>query len=110
MNSATRLAYLLLALAGVAALGVLFFFDPAEHAFYPRCPLHALTGRQCPTCGGLRAAHLLLHGRFRDAFALNPALLGVLPVAALFLSPIRSRAPSLPWVALAALCALAFLR
>ena len=28
----------------------------------------------CPLCGGLRAAHALLHGRVLDAVALNPFL------------------------------------
>ena len=62
------LAYTLLALFALASLLLLFLFDPSTHAFYPPCPLHALTGLDCPTCGGLRAAHLLLHGHLRAAF------------------------------------------
>jgi hypothetical protein len=101
-----QLAALLLALAALATLALLFFLDPAAHAFYPRCPLHALTGLACPTCGGLRAAHLLLHGDFRAAYTLNPFLFYALPVALLFaLPPVRRRIPALPWLALAALLA-----
>jgi hypothetical protein len=39
---------------------------------------HALTGLQCPGCGGLRAAHQLLHGHLAAAWQLNPlVVLGV---------------------------------
>ena len=102
----TRFAWLLLGLGGAAALAALFFLDPAAHDFYPRCPLHLLTGLDCPACGGLRAAHLLLHGNIRAAYALNSFLFYALPVAALFLiRPLRVRARGLPWAALAALLA-----
>ena len=60
------------ALAIAAAL--LYLYDPAVSALYPSCPLRALTGLLCPLCGGLRAAHALLHGRVVEAVALNPFL------------------------------------
>jgi hypothetical protein len=63
----------------VAAL-VLFSFDPSTHRFYPRCTFHALTGLDCPGCGGLRAAHQLLHGNFVLAFRFNPLLVAGLPL------------------------------
>lgn len=98
----TWLVHGLLALSALGAGLVLFFCDPAAHGFYPRCPLHSLTGLDCPTCGGLRAAHLLLHGRFRAAFALNPFLFFALPAAALFfLRPALARPRWVPWAALA---------
>ena len=60
----------------------------------------------CPTCGGLRAVHRLLHGEFRAAYALNPFLFWFLPVAGLLaVRPLRARAPWLLWAALAALIA-----
>ncbi len=68
----------LMALVGI--LAVLFLFDPAQHGFYPRCALKASTGFDCPGCGGLRAAHQLLHGQVRAAFALNPLLVVSLPL------------------------------
>ena len=96
--------HLLLALFALAAAVLLFLFDPATHSFYPRCPLHALTGLDCPTCGTLRAVHLLLHGNFRAAYALNPFLFLALPLAGLILvRPLRRRIPLLPWFALAIL-------
>lgn len=67
----------------VLAIGVsaLFFFDPAEYGFYPRCPMFAITGWTCAGCGMLRALHSLLHGDFVRALRLNPYL----PVLAMFL-------------------------
>jgi hypothetical protein len=42
------------------------------------CPLHALTGIPCPTCGATRAASALAHGNVVAAFAWNPlATLGL---------------------------------
>lgn len=54
-------------------------FDPADTAFFPRCPVHAATGWQCAGCGAQRAIHALLHGRFALAWSLNPLLPLVLP-------------------------------
>ena len=68
--------------AGVAA--VLFLFNPSEHGFFPRCYFRAVTGWDCPGCGGLRAAHQLLHGEVRAAFALNPLLVLALPLVGCF--------------------------
>ena len=101
-----RIACAILALSALGAAAVLFFFDPAAHAFYPACPLHSLTGLDCPACGGLRAAHRLLHGHFRAAFALNPFLFFALPVVALFgIRPALARPRWVPWAALAILAA-----
>ena len=58
-----------------AAATLIYFYDPASTPFYPSCPLRALTGLLCPLCGGLRAAHALLHGHVLDAVALNPFLI-----------------------------------
>lgn len=69
-------------LGAVAALVVLYRFAPTEHRFYPQCPLHVLTGWDCPGCGGLRAAHALLHGEVRAAFQFNPLLFLLAPAFA----------------------------
>ena len=66
---------------GLVWLGLLFLFDPAQYGFYPRCQFQQMTGLDCPGCGGLRAAHQMLHGHFRAAFALNPLLVVLSPVA-----------------------------
>ena len=102
----TRLAWFLLALCGIAAAVLLYIFDPTTTSYYPPCPLHSLTGLDCPTCGGLRAAHQLLHGHVRTAFALNPILFFALPIAGLFLiRPALARPRWVPWAALAILIA-----
>jgi hypothetical protein len=36
--------------------------DPNEPGHYPLCPTKALTGLDCPGCGGLRATHALVSG------------------------------------------------
>jgi hypothetical protein len=43
------------------------------------CPFRAMTGWDCPLCGGTRMGAALLHGDVLAAFAYNPvALIGVL--------------------------------
>ena len=43
------------------------------------CPFRALTGWDCPLCGGTRRGDALLHGDIRTAFEFNPlALVGML--------------------------------
>ena len=75
--------YCLIAACGaIAAALLLYFFAPDQHAFYPRCLFHAITGLQCPGCGGLRAAHRLLHGDLAGAWRLNPLLIMGVPIAA----------------------------
>ena len=78
----------LAALAMAAAVGglvVLYCFAPERYPIYPRCVFHALTGLDCPGCGGLRAAHRLLHGDVAGAFAFNPLLVLLSPVLGWFL-------------------------
>src|SRR3954470_8422522 len=66
---------LIIGALGIALGGaVLFLFDPAQNAFYPTCMLHRTTGLLCPGCGGLRAAHQLLHGNIRASLQYNPLL------------------------------------
>jgi len=68
-------------LAGAAAfLALLFFFAPDRHAFYPRCVFYSLTGLQCPGCGGLRAAHHLMHGDLAVAFRYHPLFVALAPL------------------------------
>jgi hypothetical protein len=69
------------AVAAGAAVAVLFVFDPSTAGFFPVCPLHLMTGLQCPGCGGLRATHQLFHGHFAASWRLNPFVIGLAPVA-----------------------------
>ncbi len=42
-----------------------------------------LTGFDCPACGGQRAVHALLHGKFAEAIAYNPFMVLSVPYALL---------------------------
>jgi hypothetical protein len=42
-------------------------FPPDGFPWYPACPLHALTGLECPLCGGTRALASLANGHWIDA-------------------------------------------
>lgn len=45
----------------------------------PQCPVHMLTGLQCPGCGAQRLIHALLHGDIVGAWHANAFLLLALP-------------------------------
>src|SRR6266550_1487519 len=64
----------------VACVAVLYFFNPAEHGFYPSCLFYKTTGLLCPGCGTLRAVHQLLHGHIAAAFRLNALFVLSIPV------------------------------
>lgn len=57
------------------------------------CPLRALTGVVCPLCGMTRSVTAAVHGRWGEAFELNPAGL-VAVVAAVTILAVR-RPPSI---------------
>lgn len=68
------------AVAAVAVMAILLrVFDPASSGMFPPCPVHYLTGWYCPGCGSLRALHALLHGKFMQAWAMNPLTVMLLP-------------------------------
>lgn len=65
---------------GTATLGVLLARDPNQAGSYGFCPLKAVTGLDCPLCGGLRGTYALMHGDVAAALdhnALLPLVLGV---------------------------------
>ncbi|SII99165.1 Protein of uncharacterised function (DUF2752) [Mycobacteroides abscessus subsp. bolletii] len=60
--------------AGVVAAGcaAVWFGDPTTPGgVLPVCPLKALTGLDCPGCGGLRMAYSLMHGDVLGALRYN---------------------------------------
>ena len=69
--------------AGAALVGGLAYVglaDPHNPDFvFPACPFKALTGWNCPACGGLRMTHDLLHGDLAAAAVDNIFLLVGLP-------------------------------
>ena len=70
-----------IAAAMLAGGGVLYTFAPSEHSFYPRCIFHALTGWQCPGCGGTRALYHLLHFHLGEAIHYNALVTLLAPLA-----------------------------
>ena len=93
-------------LSGFAGLILLRLYDPATSGIFPPCPLRYLTGLYCPGCGSLRAVHQLLLGNFREAWALNPLTVVLLPFVAYGLASealIQLRGRALPQVFLPAI-------
>ena len=82
----------------VVGLGVLAIHDPNQPGSYGLCPLQALTGLDCPFCGGLRGTHALLHGDVGLALNHNlllPVYLGALVAIAILVwrqTPLLQRA------------------
>ncbi|HJO09189.1 MAG TPA: DUF2752 domain-containing protein [Verrucomicrobiota bacterium] len=62
----------------IAGAVALFFFDPAKHAFFPKCAFHVATGYSCPGCGSSRAIYQLTHGNVLEAVRLNPGVMFLL--------------------------------
>lgn len=67
-----------LAVAGISAIGagalVVAYFDPTTAGFFPVCPLHQMTGLNCPGCGLTRGFHALFHGDVLTALHYNALL------------------------------------
>jgi Protein of unknown function (DUF2752) len=77
------------------ALAYVGIADPHRPGFgFPVCPFKALTGWNCPACGGLRMTHDILHGDLGAAVVDNVFLLVGLPMLfAWLLVRWRSRKP-----------------
>ena len=71
---------LLLCSLMLAAVVILYFFDPTRFGFYPTCMFYKVTGLLCPGCGSLRAMHRLLHGHVQEALRFNALLVVGLPL------------------------------
>lgn len=72
---------LLVSLAALAAAASAFYLRQAGPARMPGCMFRKLTDLECPGCGMTRATYALLHGKFSEAFQLNPVGIILLPVA-----------------------------
>lgn len=85
-NPSRAVLYISLTVVAAAALLFLFFrFNPNEHPFFPRCAFHAVSGLECPGCGGQRALHQLLHGNLGAALQNNALLVLMLPLGGWYL-------------------------
>ncbi len=91
--------------AGALLVGGLAYVglgDPhSQHFVFPACPFKALTGWNCPACGGLRMTHDVLHGDLAAAIVDNVFLLVGLPMLAIWLLLRRRRGqPLMPMPAM----------
>lgn len=68
----------ILAGAGIFGIGagvlVVGYFNPTTAGFFPACPLHEMTGLNCPGCGLTRGFHALLSGDVLSALGFNALL------------------------------------
>ncbi len=69
----------------VAAIIIIYIFDPSTTNIYPRCPSKLITGYDCPGCGSLRALHALCHGDIATAWHFNPALFFAIPLIIIYI-------------------------
>ena len=67
------------AAVGLATLA-LRLRDPHRHGSWGLCPFKAITGWDCPACGGLRAVNDLGHGNLVEAAHSNLLFLASLPI------------------------------
>lgn len=83
---------------GVHVAAAVFFAsnDPYSTEIFAPCPILAVTGWQCPGCGGTRAAYSLLHGDVTESLAMNPLLLALYAAAALVLASFAVTAKARP--------------
>lgn len=70
----------LLAAGVLLAALLLRLRDPHVGGSWGLCPLRALTGLDCPACGGLRAVNDLTHLRVDAAFHSNAAFMVAVPL------------------------------
>ena len=70
-----------MAIAAILGLLLIHRYDPAQHAFYPRCQFHEVTGWHCPGCGTLRGLHSAAQGDLLGAVRRNALVFGVAPLA-----------------------------
>lgn len=85
---------IVLATAGIGVVLLLYHYYPEGQFFFPRCALYSTTGLLCPTCGGLRATHDLLHGRWLAAIRDNALVVAALPTILGWWLYRRSRKPA----------------
>ena len=57
----------------------LYFLNPIDFVWMPKCPVKLLLGIDCPGCGVQRAVHALLHGHYKEAIGYNLFLVVAFP-------------------------------
>ena len=103
-NSETSIINRIVAAAGVLVIttgvAVVGYFNPVTAGFFPLCPLHEMTGLNCPGCGMTRGFHALFNGDILDALhynALLPLVAFVFAYLVISLSLTAIRGRGLAW-------------
>lgn len=74
-----------LIVAAITGASLLLAVRSPHEGGYGVCPVLALTGYLCPTCGGLRTVHDLTRLDLGGAWAMNPLLTIALPLVGVVL-------------------------
>lgn len=61
-------------------LSLYFFWNPLEHAIFPKCPFYSFTGIYCAGCGSQRAIHHIINGQIITGIRHNYLLIVVFGV------------------------------
>ncbi|CAN5226799.1 DUF2752 domain-containing protein [soil metagenome] len=56
---------------GTTAASAVAYFNPTTAGIFPQCPLHQMTGLNCPGCGLTRGFHALFNGDILGALHFN---------------------------------------
>lgn len=84
-----------MAAAILAAAALLYFHNPEENSYAPKCLLYSTTGIKCPGCGGQRAVYHLLHGHLVEAIRYNFFLCLFFPYLSLVCAAVYSETEAL---------------
>lgn len=65
------LLYTFFAVVLVAGIIAIYFINPVDYVWMPKCPTKMMFGISCPGCGLQRAAHAFVHGHVKEAIGYN---------------------------------------
>lgn len=86
--------FLIVSVVLIAVIVTVWYFNPEDAIWMPKCPLKHLTGYDCPGCGATRALHAVLHGDIYGAIRYNLFLVIGVAYAALAVLVSRIKATS----------------
>lgn len=80
------LLLIVLLAAGYAYLSLAFIWQHEQNHDVVACPVKALTGIPCPSCGSTRSVMAIINGNFTEGLLLNP--LGYIVATVMLILPI----------------------
>ena len=63
--------YTFFAVVLITAIIAIYFINPVDYVWVPKCPTKMMFGINCPGCGLQRAAHAFVHGHIKEAIGYN---------------------------------------